>query len=339
MSQMRAVVLESANGLDGLKFTRIEMPRPGPDEVLVNIKAAAMNYSDVAMLDGKLTPDHWPVVPGSDGAGTICDVGENIDDKWLGHDVIINPAINWGEDPIAQQNNFRVLGLPDNGTFAEFSVVPFANIMAKPEHLSYEAAASIPVSGLTGYRALFTQGGLISGETVLITGIGGGVAGLMLKMANACGARVIVTSGSDAKIASALELRAEAGVNYHDENWPEKVREVAGPEGIDLIVDSAGGTSFNNLISIVNRGGRIVFYGAMNGNPGDIDLKELYEKQITLQGTNMGNEQDFDHMTKLIRKYTIEPIIDHAYPIKSYKKAYKRMMDDKRCGKIVLTLE
>ncbi|MFQ5584590.1 MAG: zinc-binding dehydrogenase, partial [Calditrichia bacterium] len=255
---------------------------------------------------------------------------------WMGKKVIINPSLDWGNDLRVQQKNYRILGLPDHGTHAELVKVPAGNLTRKPSYLSFEEAAALPLAGLTGYRALFVKGRVMPGETVFITGIGGGVAALMLQMAVAAGARVFVSSGSPSKLEKAKQAGAAGGINYTEKNWARNLAKISGGAGIDLIVDGAGGKEFNQLISLVKPAGRIVVYGATAGNPEQIDLRKIFWKQISICGTTMGNQQDFDRMVKFYRKHKIKPIISHIYPLAGYKKAYQEMMEGKQLGKIVL---
>jgi len=199
--------------------------RAEPDPVataghaVVTLRAAALNHRDLWIQQGLYKDIKVPMILGSDGAGVVAAVGTASDDDWVGREVIINPALEWGRNPHAQGPNFRILGLPDPGTFAEQIVVPVANLAPKPAHLSWEAAAALPLTGLTAWRALFTRADLKTGERVLITGIGGGAALAALQFAVAAGAQVWVTSGSPEKLERARALGAAGGVNYHETDW------------------------------------------------------------------------------------------------------------------------
>ena len=338
MATMKALVFQELKNIDSMEWIDFERPEAGPGEAVVRVKASALNHRDVWILQGLYAGIKVPIILGSDGAGVVEEVGAGVDNNWVGQSVIINPALDWGINPGAQQRAFRILGLPDHGTQAEFVKVPAVNLAAKPQDMSFEEAAAIPLGGLTGYRALFSQGGLKAGETVLLTGIGGGVAALMFQMAVAAGANVLVTSGDNAKIERAVAAGAIGGANYRDEGWAKEIKAVAGGAGIDLIVDSAGGKGFVELSNVVNPGGRIVFFGATAGNPPGIDLRRIFWKQITIQGTTMGTPQDFADMVRLFSVHQIKPIIDGPYPISDHRNAYQRMIDSKQFGKIVLTI-
>ncbi|MGH8643754.1 MAG: zinc-binding dehydrogenase [Gammaproteobacteria bacterium] len=333
---MQGIVLTEAKRFESLVIREIDYPYPGPGEVTVRVQASALNHRDLWIVHGLYPGIVVPIVLGSDGAGVVDQVGPDVDPAWVGTAVVINPSLDWGRDPRVQGKNYRILGMPNNGTQAEFVRVPEANVATKPSYLSFAEAAAIPLGGLTGYRALFTQGALRAGETVLLTGIGGGVAALTMQMALAVGARVLVTSGSDSKVQRALALGAAAGANYAAEDWGEELSHLAQPRGIDLIVDSAGGDGFAALTRLVNPGGRIVFFGATAGNPTGIDMRNLFWKQVRLQGTTMGTPEEFSDMLKLFESRQLKPIIEHLYRFDEFGDAYARMRDGTQFGKLVL---
>lgn len=336
---MKAVVFKEEKQFDGLVLKDVPTPQPGAGEALVRIKAAALNLRDVWIVKGQYPGIKVPVILGADGAGVVSAVGEGVDEKWLNSEVIINPSLNWGNDPRVQQKNYKILGLPVNGTQADFVVVPQSNLLKKPQHLSFGEAAALPLAGLTGYRALFRQGNLQKGETVLITGIGGGVASLMLQMAVAHGAAVVVTSGSEDKIKRAKQLGALGGANYQHPDWNKEIASLLEGRQIDLIVDGAGGAGFNKLLQLVKPAGKIVVYGATAGKPPDLHLYRLFWKQITVQGTTMGNAEDFQNMVRFIELHQLKPVIHKIYPLQDFKAAYLEMNEKKQFGKIVMVTE
>lgn len=335
---MKAVVLKKENQLDGVVLQEVATPEPQPGEVLIQIKAAALNLRDIWIVKGLYPNIKVPVILGADGAGIVIGVGKDVDKNWLNTAVMINPSLNWGNDAKVQQKDYKILGLPVNGTHAEYIVVPASNIFKKPDYLSFEEAAAIPLSGLTGYRALFRQGKLQKGETVLTTGIGGGVASLVQQMALAFGATVLVTSGDDKKLNRAKQLGASGGANYRQDDWEKEIAVLA-PKGIALIIDGAGGAGFNKLIQLVKPGGRIVVYGATAGKPPEMQIHRVFWKQITIQGTTMGNDEDFRNMVQFFEKHQLKPIIHKTYNLKNFKEAYLEMMEKKQFGKIVLKVK
>jgi len=332
---MKAVVLKEEKQFDDLALDDFPTPKPNPGEVLIQIKSAALNARDIWIVKGRYPNIQTPVILGSDGSGIVTEVGKEVDKKWVGTEVIINPSLDWGDNPQVQQDDYKILGVPANGTHAEYIVVPASNVFKKPDYLSFEEAAAIPLAGLTAYRALFRQGSLQKGETVLITGIGGGVASLVQQLALAFGANVLATSGSDEKLNRAKQLRALGGANYHHDHWESEITALA-PKGIDLIVDGAGGPGFNKLIELVKPGGRIVVYGATAGKPPDLQIHRIFWKQIAIHGTTMGNDEDFRNMVQFFERHQLKPIIHKTYDLENFKEAYLEMMEKKQFGKIVL---
>ena len=306
-----------------------------PGQAVVRLKAAALNHRDLWMQLGLYPSIQVPITLGSDGAGIVSSVGTKSDQSWVGREVIINPAIAWGDDPRAQGPDFRILGLPDNGTFAEQVSIPVANLAPKPPHLTWEQAAALPLAGLTAWRALFTRALLKAGERVLVTGVGGGAALFALQFAVAAGAEVWVTSGSPEKIARAQSLGARGGVNYRDAGWAESLQKQAGR--FDVIVDSAGGDGFAKLIELTAPGGRLVFFGATTGNPKALDLRKCFFRQINLLGTTMGSPADFAGMTAFVTTHRMVPIVDRVFPLAEAEAALRHMEAGAQFGKLVLT--
>ena len=336
MTTMNGLVLGEVRNFDSLQLKPVTLPTLEPSEVRVQIKAAALNHRDLWIVQGLYAKIKLPVILGSDGSGVVVEVGEKVDKAWAGKSVIINPALDWGNDPLAQQAQFRILGMPGNGTQADYVVVPATNIHIMPSHLSFEEAAALPLAGLTAYRALFTQGKLGPGEVILITGIGGGVAAMAMQLALALGNKVYVTSGDEHKIQKAKIGGAIAGVNYHDKNWASVLGDLSNHSGFDLVVDSAGGPGFNLLLDLVKPGGKVIIFGATAGNPSDLNLRKIFWKQIRIQGTTMGTPDDFQNMLQFVKEHQIKPIIHAVYAISDYEKAYQDMMKGRQFGKIVL---
>lgn len=331
---MKAVVLEGVNV--PLKLKDVESPEINSNEVLICLKAAALNHRDVWIKKGLYAGLKFPLIPGSDGAGTVVEAGSDLNKPWIGKKVIINPAMNWGDNPGVQSRNFKILGLPDDGTFAELVKVPATNIYFIPEHLSYEQAAAIPLAGLTAYRALYSRVKLRKGEKVLITGAGGGVALFALQFALTTGSEVYVTSGSDEKILRAKELGAVDGVNYKNDNWVKVLQKLAGD--FDVIVDSGGGEGFSGLIDLAAPGARITLYGATKGNSKEIELRKIFWKQLDIRGSTMGTPEDFSSMIDFISENELMPVIDQIFKLEDAEEAANRMETSEQFGKIVLRI-
>ncbi|MFZ7125251.1 MAG: quinone oxidoreductase family protein [Desulfobacterales bacterium] len=331
---MRAAVLHELKALDKLVVEEVEDPQPGPEEAVVQIHAAALNRRDVWILQGLYPGIRVPAVPGSDGCGVVTEVGNPGQKNWVGKSVVLNPSLDWGDNLRVQGKDFHILGMPTNGTFARYVKIPVANLFPKPEYLSDEQAAAIPLAGLTGYRALVTQGRASRQDTVLITGAGGGVAALTAQMAAAIGARVLVTSSSEEKLETAIRFGAEHGFNYRSEDWIDQIRDKVG--GVDLIVDGAGGRQFGSMLNLLNPGGRVVVYGATAGPVEGIDIYRFFFKQITFQGSTMGSPEDFAGMIRLFEDHRIQPTVDRVFALDDIREAYQRMMTGRQMGKIVI---
>lgn len=317
-----------------LAFTEVTSRILKPGEVRVLIKAAALNHRDEWCRKGLYPNLTDGTVLGSDGAGIITEIGERVDSSYLDSEVIINPAMNWGQNQKVQSSSFEILGMPGNGTLAESVIVPSDRIHQKPAHLSWEEAAALPLAGLTAYRALTYQGNLEKGENLLVTGFGGGVAQFAAQFGIALGAKVYISSSSPQKIKKGLELGVKAGFNYRDHTWTSEALEVT--DGFDLIIDSAAGDSFNHLLNVIKPGGKLVFFGATLGNPSKLDVRKIFWNQIKLIGTTMGSDQDFLDMLELVNTHQIKPIIDSVYSFDSAVEAFDRMRDGEQLGKIVL---
>ncbi len=331
---MKAAVLHAAHS--PLVFSEVETPKPAASEVLIKLRYAALNHRDVWIQKGLYAGLKFPIILGSDGAGTVEALGESVPKDWLGKEVIINPSLDWGTDERAQQKSFRILGLPDDGTFAEFVKVPAENLAYKPAHLSFEAAAALPLAGLTAYRALFSRAKLSAQDKVLITGIGGGVALFGLQFAVALGAEVWVTSGSDEKLSKAMALGAKGGANYTQSNWVETLRQNAGL--FDVILDSAGGDGFLSLIDLAAPGARIAFVGATRGDVKDFNLRKVFWKQLSLLGSTMGSRTDFDAMLKFVSEKRLQPIISRTFALEDAEHALRYMDNAQQFGKITLKI-
>lgn len=332
---MKAIVLEGIN--EPLVMKDVPIPELEPDEALIRIKAAAFNRRDWWIQQGRYAGLKFPIILGSDGVGIVEAVGNDTAKAWVGREVMINPAIGWGSGEASQQQGFHILGLPQDGTFAEYVKAPLANLHKKPEHLSFEEAAALPLGGLTAYRALFSRASLQAGEKVLVVGIGGGVATFALQWGVHAGADVYVTSSKTAKIDQAITLGAKGGELYTDRAWVERLKEAAG--GFDVIVDSALGDGFEHHLDLANPGGRIVFFGGTAGNIPSLNSRKIFWKQLSILGTTMGSPADFADMLAFVNKHRIKPIVDSVHPLENAEKALRKMDTSTQFGKIVLQIE
>jgi len=331
---MNAVVLRDLGGPETLAVEQMPDPQPGPGDAVVRVRAAALNHRDAWIRQGQYAGIRLPIILGSDGAGEVVEVGESVDGARIGQAVVINPSLDWGSSERVQGPTYRILGLPDHGTYAELVKVPAANLWPKPASMSWEAAAAIPLAGLTAYRALVTRARVERGETVLVTGIGGGVATLALLIARHLGARVLVTSGSDAKIEKARSLGADGGVNYKAEGWGKALQAMC-DGGPDVIIDSAGRDAFPTLVEILKPGGRLVTFGSTTGSTSTVEIRRIFWKQISVLGSTMGSPREFGQMLALFEGGPA-PVVDRVFPMAAAADAHRRMDQADQFGKIVL---
>ena len=328
---MRAVQI---NGIKEVVVADVPAPVAAPGEVIVTIKAAALNHRDVWIMLGQYAGLKYPCYPGSDGAGVVSAVGKDVDHTWIGREVIINPSFDWGHEETTQGASFTILGLPRAGTLAEQIAVPTRQLTVKPAHLTWEEAAALPLAGLTAWRALMSRAKLRGGERVLISGIGGGVALFALQFAVAHGAEVWVTSSSTDKIARAVTLGAKGGFSYLESGWPQAMATAAG--NFDVIVDSAGGSGFESLIDLAAPGGRLVFFGATRGNPAGLPMRKIFWRQLSLLGTTMGSPADWTAMTSFLDQHQLKPIVSDVVPFDRAGDAFRLMDRGGQFGKIVV---
>jgi zinc-binding alcohol dehydrogenase/oxidoreductase len=336
---MNAMVLHEIGGPDSLSYEDAPDPEPGSGETVVRLHAAALNRRDVFVTRGQYPgakPEALPVILGSDGSGEVVARGDGATGPDEGTEVVINPALYWGEDPRKPGKEYRILGLPDDGTFAQLVKVPSENVFPKPNHLSHEEAAAIPLGALTAYRAVVTRGGAQEGETVVVPGIGSGVATYVVQIAAALGARVFVTSGSDEKIDKAKELGAEGGVNYNSEDWSRELKGMTG--GVDLSIDHVGGEGFDALVSLAKPGSRIVTFGATAGPKVTVVMPRIFLKHLTVLGTAMGTNEEFGAMLDLFAEHGLRPTINETFPLQEAAAAMEHMEEGTGIGKIVLDI-
>lgn len=300
-------------------------PEPKPGEVVVELRAAALNRRDLFVRNG-IYRFPLPLVPGSDGAGVRRDTGE---------EVVILPGIGWGDREDAPAEGFEILGGPRDGTYAELIALPEENLYPKPAGFSWEEAAAFPLAALTAYRALFSRGALQAGETVLVLGAASGVSTFAVQLAAQAGARVLVTSSSDEKIERARELGADGGVNYattHD--WPAAARELG---SVDLVVDSVGST-WQQSLDCLRRGGRAVVFGGTGGTEVTLQVRPLYFAQQSLLGTQLGSPRDFEALLRMLDDARWRPVLDSTRPLAEAEVALVRMEAGEHFGKLVLAI-
>ena len=330
---MQAVILRQLGAPENLTLEDLPIPEPQAGQVRVRLYASALNRRDVWITLNKYPGIRLPSGMGSDGAGVVEQVGDGVSSDLIGQQVVIYPAYDWGDNPRFPSPTFRVLGMPDAGTFAEYICVPSTHVCPKPAHLTWEQAAALPLAGLTAWRALVTQAAVQAGETVLITGIGGGVATFALKWALALGGRCFVSSGSADKLAQAQQLGAAGGVNYRVAGWEQQLAQLTG--GVDVVIDGSGGAAFKGYFAALKPAGRFVMYGATAGNPPDLDAVRLFFRQVSIIGSTMGSPAEFAAMLRLVAAERIVPAIDQIFPLQQVVAAHQRLLATEQLGKIV----
>jgi NADPH:quinone reductase-like Zn-dependent oxidoreductase len=332
---MKAVVLEELGGPEQLRIQEVDTPSPNTGEVRVKLQTSALNRRDYWITNGQYPSMQLPCIAGSDGAGIVDRVGEGVDPNLIGQEVVLYPARAWGDNEAYFGPDFRVLGMPDQGTFAEYICTPWTDIHKKPEHLNWEQAAAIPLAGLTSWRAVVTQANVKSGDKVLITGAGSGVSTFAILWCVNLGAEVYVSTSSEEKLEAAKALGAVAGENYKDPECYKKLRQESG--GFNAVIDSAGGDALNSILNTLLPAGRFVFFGSTLGNPGKgLPLAKLFFQHIRIQGTTMGSNAEFESMLNFLSDKKIEPVIDRVLPLSEAVEAHKLMETFSHTGKIVL---
>jgi zinc-binding alcohol dehydrogenase/oxidoreductase len=336
---MKAAILETLH--EPLATRDTDKPVAQRGEVVVQLKAAALNHRDVWIQKGLYPNIKTPIILGSDGAGVVTEVGEGVGEYWLDKEVIINPSHGWGDNPAYYGSEHTILGLPENGTFAEYVKVEVRYLLHKPSHLSFAEAATLPLAGLTAWRALMTRGKFQPGCRVLVTGAGGGVALFAIQFAVAAGAEVWVTSGSEHKIRKAIDLGAKGGVNYKEPTWYRDLLVKAHAPKIgyfDVIIDGAGGGGFARLIDVAAPGARICLYGGTTGNITNVVPAKVFFKQLNIHGTTMGTEVEFEDMVRFVEEKKLTPIVDQIFDLENAEAALRHMDSGEQFGKIVLNI-
>lgn len=342
---MRAVFFEAHGGNDVLKVGERPDPAPGPGEVVVRIRAAALNHLDIFVRDGlPNVPIALPHIPGSDGAGVVESVGTRVESLRAGDRVLIQPGLYCNSCEFCRAGEqclcvkFQLLGEHVDGTFAEKVAVPERNLFRFPETMSFEDAAAFPLAYQTAWRMLVGRAALRPGETVLIHGIGGGVAWAALEIARLAGARVFVTSSEEEKLAAARAAGAEKAWNYRSEDVRKAVAAATAKRGCDVVVDTVGDSTWMISLRSVAKGGRIVTCGATSGPNPKEEIRLIFWNQISILGSTMANDHEFRSLLSAVFSGRLRPRVDSVLPMDSVRRAFERMESGRQHGKIVVTV-
>lgn len=328
MRNMKAFVHENGK----LKVKELPNPVAGKGEVVVALRVAGINRRDVN-IPNRRGQDLEALVLGSDGAGVIESIGADVTTISVGDEVIINPSLRWKENTVAPPEGFDILGMPDNGTFAEKIVISAEQVEVKPASLSWEEAGVLALAGLTGYRALFTKGNLREGDTVFIPGAGSGVATYLISFAKNVGARVIVTSRSETKREQALALGADLALDTSSD-WKKELE----GETIDLVIESVGRATFNRSLDVLKKGGRIVVFGATTDDTVDLDLRTFFYSQHQLFGSTMGSREELREMIAHVEQYNMRPVVDKVFSLDDGIEAFNYVEESKQFGKVAFRI-
>jgi NADPH:quinone reductase-like Zn-dependent oxidoreductase len=340
---MKALYFEKHGDLDVIQYGDVADPSPGPREVLVKVRACALNHLDIWVRRGwpglNLEMPHWC---GADVAGEIVETGSHIK-RWVsGQKVVIDPGINSAADEFTRRGEYSVspgyhiLGEHFKGGAAEFVVIPARNILPMPHDLDFPEAAAPLLVTLTAWRMLIKRAKLRPGESVLIIGAGGGVNTMAIQIAKLAGAFVYVVAGNNEKAKAASRLGADVVLDRTQMDWEKKIQQLTQKRGVDLVVDNVGKATLSTSMRVVARGGRIVIVGNTSGPDAQIDIRYIFGKQISLIGSTMGSHQDFIDITTLLWSGKLNAVIDRIMSLKEGKKAYQTIERGEHFGKIVL---
>lgn len=342
---MKAIVFNEHGNLDKVHIADVEKPAIKPNELLVEVRAAALNRLDLWVLQG------WPGlnlkmphIMGSDGAGVVAKIGSQVTGFEVGDRVAVNPTICNSHDAFAMagQDNmcddFAILGEHVDGFFAEYTAVPARNLFKMPDHATFAESAAASLVFVTAWHSLITRGNLKAGESVLIVGAGGGVNTASIQIAKLAGAGPIyVVGSSDEKLALAQELGADVLINRSNENWGKAIFKATQRQGVDVVVDNVGAATYFGSLRALKRGGRLLTVGNTSGPKFEFDNRLMFGKQLTIIGSTMGTSADYAAVMQLIWDGKLRPIIDTIYPLKEGLTALKRLESGDVKGKLVIT--
>ena len=341
---MKALYFKEHGDLEVIQYGDVSDPKMGPEEVLVRVRACAINHLDVWVRRGwpglKLEMPHWC---GADVSGEIVELGREVTGWRVGQRVVVDPGINVLEDEFTRRGEvtlspgYHILGEQMRGGAAEYLAIPVGNVAEMPEDLDFPEAAAPLLVSLAAWRMLIHRGKLRAGETVLVVGAGGGVNTMAIQIAKLAGAKVYVVAGNQEKTDRARALDADIVLDRSKVDWSREIYRVTGKRGVDVVVDNVGKATINNSMKAAARGGRIVIIGNTSGPKAEIDMRYIFGKQISLIGSTMGTHQDFRDVTSLLWCGKLRPIIDRVMPLSQGKEAYAVLERGEQFGKIVLT--
>jgi NADPH:quinone reductase-like Zn-dependent oxidoreductase len=340
---MKAAFFKEHGGADKILYDDYRDPVADAGEVVVRVKACALNQVDMLLLDGRFPPpEGLPHVNGCEVAGTVASTGPGVKGLTPGQRVVVFPGFACGACEYCLRGERTVcirygyLGAHKDGGYAELVKVPAGNVIPLPEVISLEAAAATPLAMLTSWRAVVTQADVRPGQTVLVQAAGSGVGSAAIQIARLCGARVMTTVGSDDKIEFAQGLGAERVVNYRKDDFVEAAKAWTGKRGVDVVVEHIGGETFERSIQALTRLGTLVTIGSHDTHWGRLDLRHVYSKNLRVVGTNLGSLPEFRTMLDHVADGRLRPVVDRAFPLAEARAAVQYVLDRRNKGKVLL---
>jgi len=342
---MKAIVIPRHGGPEVLEYMDVPQPEPGPSDVLVRVRACALNHLDLWSrrgLPGIQFP--LPLIPGSDIAGEIVRAGGEATRVRLGDKVVLSPGVGCGQCQACSAGNdnqcrrYTLLGYMRNGGCAEYVVAPEVNALPMPEGLSFEEAAAVPLVFLTAWHMLVTRAQLKPGEDVLVLGAGSGIGSAAIQIAKLMGARVIATAGNPAKFDKARALGADEMIHHGHQDISEEVRRLTGRRGVDVVFEHVGQATWEQSVKSLTTGGRLVTCGATTGSVGQTDLRLLFGRQLSLLGSYTGSRGELFHVLKLVAEKKLRPVVDRVLPLAEARAAHERLEKREQFGKVVLSI-
>ena len=340
---MKAIVYSEHGGPEVLRYVEVPEPYVGPQQVLVRVRACALNHLDLWLRRGLPSMEiPLPHIPGSDIAGEVAKVGEGVARVKPGERVLLAPGISCGqcEACLAGRDNFcrdyTLFGAGVDGGCAEYVVSPAVNVIPIPAKLTFEEAAAIPLVFLTAWHMLITRAQLRPGETVLVLGAGSGVGSAAIQIAKVAGARVIATAGSEAKLQKARELGAGDWIDHSKQDIAQEVKRLTNRRGVDVVFEHVGAATWEKSIRSLAPGGRLVTCGATTGYDGKIDIRYLFTRHLSILGSFMGSKAELYAVLELFERGLLKPVIDRVLPLEKCAEAHSRLENREQFGKIVL---
>lgn len=342
---MKAVVYTAHGGPEVVRAEEMPLPAVGAGDVLVRVRAAALNHVDLWVRRGlprlRLT---FPHIPGADVAGIVEQVGAEVQTVREGEEVVLQPGVSCGvcQYCVAGEDNlcasYTILGEHRHGGYAEYVAVPEANVLAKPQRLSFEEAAAVPLVFLTAWNMLVTNGRIAAGDTVLLWGAGSGVGSAGIQIARAFGARIIAVAGAEWKLAKARALGADEVINHREQDVGAEVRRLTDRRGVDIVFDHVGAATWNTSLKALARGGRLVTCGATSGAEAPTDLRYIYGRRLSIHGTWVGTKRELRQAMHLVEQGSLRPVVHEVFPLERAAHAQRLMEESGHFGKLVLSV-